>query len=148
MAQIKSTFEGQWAPPKILFKRNSASSMNVIIRVHPVLYLPIIKSQRVCLGYNSVQVQPYTVYTQCFKCLGYGHTTKFCTIQTQSCSHCAGDHHRSICDKSPDLPQQCINCLNSLTFKQQSSPHFVFSPLCPVRNLIFKRINERTDYGS
>ena len=147
LTQVKNSFKGPWTPPRILFKRNSASTMNVIIRVHPVLYLPIIKSQRICLGYNSVQVQPYTVLTQCFKCLDYGHTTKWCTIQTQSCSQCASEHHKNNCDKSSDLPQQCVNCLNSPRFKQQYSPHSVFSSLCPVRNLILKRIDERTDYG-
>ena len=147
LALVKDSFKGPWTPPRILFKRNSASSINVIIRVHPALYFPLIKSQRICLGYNSVQVQPYTVLTQCFKCLGYGHTSKSCTIQHQSCSQCASDHHKDNCDKSPDLPQQCINCLNSPRFKQQYSPHSVFSSLCPVRNLILKRIDERTDYG-
>ena len=76
---------------------------------------------------------------------GYEHTSKFCKIEKNSCSHCAGDHEKSNCEKIHQSEAvQCVNYLNPARFKQLLTSLCVFPNLFSV---IIKRIHERTKYG-
>lgn len=133
--------------PKIIVKRNlTPHHMNVIVRIHPKLYATLIKNKRLYIGYTSVKLQPFTLVTQCYKCLAYGHPSKYCRAEKQVCGHCAQDHT----NKNSIEHIKCANCLtfHNTNITNGIPPHSAMSNLCPVRTLIKNKLMNRTDYGT
>jgi len=73
-------------------KRTFEDSRHVVIEVSPNLRRELVALQTIKLYWNMCKVEDFVVVTRCLKCLGFGHTSRFCQNQ-QKCSHCAEDHH-------------------------------------------------------
>ena len=81
----------------------------------------------------------YRVY-QCFKCQGFGHSYKHCTLD-QVCAKCGGNHRLVDCEESKE---SCINCKVK---NPSENNHRANSPNCPVYKEAMARIRNRTDHG-
>lgn len=55
-----------------------------------------------------------TSISQCFRCLRFGHAQSRCTVKPR-CVKCAGEHHRTECNKNKGTPPKCANCGGSRT---------------------------------
>lgn len=136
---------------KIVFKRNlSQEFMDVVIRVHPTLYKQILTSQRLFIDYSAVKVLPFTLITQCYKCMAYGHTSKYCKSDRSYCGHCGNEHDYKNCpNKTKEEHLKCINCSKSAKKNgDHTTRHSAISPQCPVRSMMIQRQIDRTDYGA
>jgi len=64
------------------------------------------------------KVEDFVVVTRCLKCLGFGHTSRFCQNQ-QKWSRCAEDNHWKECGNQH--PTRCSNCLKANTYIHDDS---------------------------
>lgn len=129
-------------------KTKFSDSRHIVIEVHPKLRREMLALQRIKLGWNMCRVEDFTIVTRCFKCLGYGHTSKFCTNQ-QACSNCAENHHWRDCNNQNSI--RCPNCIKANTLIQNSGKklnvnHSAFSKECPRLQRVLSIIISKTDY--
>ena len=60
-------------------------------------------------NYSILLAEPHSSkhrITQCYKCLGYGHTSAHCRMNTR-CGNCAGNHATKDCTATK---KKCANC--------------------------------------
>ena len=135
--------------PRIVYRTRSKTNYNdAVISVPPKMYSQLLSLGKVFLGYSAVKVEPFTLVTQCYKCMGYGHTRKYCNSNEQLCGHCAGFHDYKDCLAKESIPK-CVNCQHSELVRDKNIiPHTAISELCPLRQIIMRRIEDRTDYGN
>jgi hypothetical protein len=131
-------------------KRTFEDSRHVVIEVSPNIRRELVTLQKIKLRWNMCKVEDFVVVTRCLKCLGFGHTTRFCQNQ-QKCSRCAEDHHWKECEHQN--PVRCSNCLKANSYikdesKKINTNHSVFSKECPRMRRIESVIINRTDYSS
>jgi hypothetical protein len=70
----------------------------------------------------ALRVEPYIrPVLQCYKCMNFGHTSKFCK-KTTICSICGGDHSFKDCDSTEN--PICVNC---------KGDHIAISNMCPIK---------------
>ncbi|GBP92816.1 hypothetical protein EVAR_57328_1 [Eumeta japonica] len=68
---------------------------------------------------------------QCSRCLGFGHSKKWCREQNDKCAHCGGDHTGPTCpDRKAAQPPKCINCTRAGC---EDVAHSALSQECGVR---------------
>lgn len=128
--------------------RKFSDSRHVVIEVSPSLRIALLRLGKVKLRWNMCHIEDYVAVTRCFKCLGFGHTSKFCT-KLQACSRCAGNHHRNDCD-NPDT-QQCKNCVVANSFindpnRKIDTQHNVFNDVCSRFQRIKSIVVSKTNY--
>ena len=95
-------------------------------------------------------IQPFTLITQCFKCLAYKHTSKYCKNERVNCGLCAQEQEYKICfNKTEEEHLKCINW-HKMPKKTEAFmiPHSAISPQCPIRMMMIQRQIDRTDYES
>ena len=131
-------------------KSTFEDSRHVVTEVSPNLRRELVALREIKLYWNLSTVEDFIVVTRCLKCLGFGHTTRFCQNQ-QKCSNCAEDHHWSVCSNQHFTC--CVNCLKANSYirddsKQLHSNHCVFSKECPRMRRIESIIISKTDYSS
>ena len=150
--QIQRLQANNVTKPKIVFKRNiTQQHMDVVIRVHPSLYPVLISNKRLYVGYMSVKTEPFTLITQCYKCMAYGHTSKFCKAENSICGHCANNHEYKNCpNKNNNDYLKCANCSveNNRYRSEDMASHSATSHICPVRAIMMQKLINRTDYGT
>jgi hypothetical protein len=131
-------------------KSKSEDSRHVVIEVSPSLPRELVALRKIKLYWNLCKVEDFIVVTRCLKCLGFGHTTRFCQNQ-QKCSTCAEDHHWRVC--SNQHPNHCVNCIEANSYihgdsKKLITNHSVYSKECPRLRRIESIIISKTDYSS
>jgi len=94
------------------------------------------------------KVEDFVSITRCLKCLGFGHTARFCQNQQKS-SYCTKDHHWKECDNKHSI--RCSNCAKANTYihddsKKTNINHSVFSEECPRLRRIESLVISKTDY--
>ena len=134
-------------------RRNRKDDLyNIVIEVSPAVRTAIFTKERLNIEHQRVHVEDFSGFTQCYKCLQFGHIRAKCTSDTSPCSHCASkDHQFADCPVKADKKKlRCFNChaSNVKTGKSVSDAHSCTSVKdCPVVKQMMQRINERTDYG-
>ena len=90
-------------------KKNS-SVFQAILQVNVSTYNSLMcgGDGKVFVGYDYCDVYDSIEVRRCFKCNGFNHHSKRCTVQKYSCPRCADDHPVKDC-KALDL--KCVNCL-------------------------------------
>ena len=131
-------------------KSTFKDSRHVVIEVSSNLRRELEALQKIKLHWTVCKVEDFIVVTRCLKCVGFGHTTKFCQNQ-QKCSKCAEDHHWRECNDQH--PTRCVNCLKANSYihddsKKLNANHSVFSKECPRMRRIESVIISKTDYSS
>lgn len=124
---------------------------NYVIEVTPAVRTALLGLGRVNISYSRVFVGDHNSFLQCYKCYGFGHTTKRCESDHDVCGHCAEHHRTSECTTSEDLKTiKCINCKKSNVKNavDGTTSHRATSRQCPHVSKMFKRASEMTDYGT
>lgn len=104
---------------------------NVVLSSSPILWSRIIGMGSVHIDLQRVRAEDQSPLVQCSRCLGYGHSRKFCKESVDGCSHCGGPHLKAKCDEwAVAAPPTCINCSRA---KLENREHNAFSSDCPIR---------------
>lgn len=126
-----------------LFGKRDSSSMNMIVTCHPESRKVLIDSGLCFLGWNACRVRDYLGATRCFKCHLYGHVSKFCTMTSNTCRHCAATGHDiEDCPKKADAAV-CATCKR---FNKPSN-HPTGDRSCPAHHAAIEAQVRKTDYG-
>ncbi|XP_054153607.1 uncharacterized protein LOC128952269 [Oppia nitens] len=125
--QIESSIklDDQSTHLKIRFERKnrSISLINYVLEVSPKVYSSIKDINRLNLHHQRVYFEDFSPLVQCFKCLGFGHTSAKCTSTTDTCGHCAESHKRKECphltnkNKINESPKQSTMDTNAKQLK-------------------------------
>ncbi|GBP91340.1 hypothetical protein EVAR_57757_1 [Eumeta japonica] len=76
-----------------------------VLEVSPALYTRLIKPATY-VGLQRRPVWDQSPLVQCSRCLGFGHSKKWCREQNDKCAHCGGDHTGPTCpDRKAAQPQ-------------------------------------------
>lgn len=118
---------------EIKYKRKARNphTSHVIISTSPIIWRRAIESGAVYIDLQRIRVADQSPLVQCTRCLGYGHSKKFCTEATDRCSHCGGPHLRIDCTEWRTGSEPA--CLNCKAAKQEYCDHNAFSAECPIR---------------
>lgn len=104
---------------------------HAVVSVSPVIWQRALAKRIVQIDLQPIRVEDQTPLVQCTRCLGYGHSKRYCTELADLCSHCGGPHMKNECaDFLAGTPPSCKNCVKA---KLSSSEHNVFDQSCPIR---------------
>ncbi|XP_045505801.1 uncharacterized protein LOC123702170 [Colias croceus] len=111
-----------------VMKARNPLQNHVVVRADPQVWRRWMNEGYAHIGLGRVRVMDHSPLVQCSRCLGYGHTKRMCREEKERCSHCAGPHMRTECDKwlRGEAPQ-CINCTKA---KKGSAEHSAFDREC------------------
>jgi hypothetical protein len=98
-------------------KRSFEDARHVVIEVSPCIRRELLTIHKLKLQWSMCEVVDFVSVTRCHKCLGFGHTARFCQNQVK-CSICA-DHHRNDCENKHEL--RCSNCTKANTYIQEEN---------------------------
>lgn len=118
---------------EIKYRRNARNPHNchIILSVSPTIWRRAIDEKKIRIDLQRVTVEDQSPLVQCTRCLGYGHSKRFCKESADLCSHCGGLHLRVECpDRLVGTVPVCKNCTRA---EIQHSGHNAFSSECPVR---------------
>lgn len=137
-------------------KRNKRNNnlYNAVVEVPPETRLNFLAKGRINVDHLKVHVEDFSPLTQCFKCLGFGHSASKCTEQENSCSHCGKSGHKAneCPDRKDDRTAQCKNChkYNSAgynTHKRQTDHDARDQRNCSSIKLATEKAHEKINYG-
>ena len=118
---------------RVKYRRRARNTLerHVVLEVSPALWANMTQ-----VGYVHIDLQRRPVYdqsplVQCMRCLGYGHTQRFCVEKDDSCCHCVNNHARGKCESiAKGSKSQCVNCRKAGI---KDIAHSAFSNECPIR---------------
>lgn len=112
-------------------KARNPHAQHIVFSCSPNLWRRATERGSLHIDLQRVRVADQTPLVQCTRCLGYGHSKRFCLEALDICSHCGGPHLSQSC---PDkLAGEIPNCRNCLRAKMDNRAHNAFSNECPVR---------------
>jgi hypothetical protein len=94
-------------------KRSFNEARHVVIEVSPKLRIELLILEKIKIRWSMCRAEDFVAVTRCFRCLGFGHTSKYCQSQ-QKCSYWAEDHHWKECGQQHQT--RCSNCLKANSF--------------------------------
>lgn len=120
-----------------LFKSVSRDKDTVwwVCEVRPDIHAKMLTAGRVYIGMSNCRISEYFDFQQCFTCLKYGHSGKFCKETTMTCTHCGSKGHRDTIKKED--PPVCGNSKGN---------HVAHSKFCRERRKAIDNVVRRTDY--
>ena len=129
-------------------KRTFDDSRHVVIEVSPNLRRKLLAPHKLKLLWSMCEVEDFISITRCLKCLGFGHTARFCQNQSK-CSYCVEDHQWKECGNKRVI--RCSNCIKTNTYihdesRKAKTNHSVFSKECPRLRRIESIIVSKTEY--
>lgn len=126
-------------------KRNRNTLMsNIVCQVNADTWKQLLRLGKIGIGYQWITVEDFSPVLQCYNCLAYGHTKKFCKDESK-CQYCSGDHKWDECPvKNNGDPPKCIHCVER---KEDNINHTATSRSCPIWQHKDKQARLLTDYG-
>jgi hypothetical protein len=120
---------------------------HLVYEVTPKFFKWIIGKGRLYYGLESHNTGKFTPTGQCFRCLGFGHTKKDCTVDFR-CRVCSESGHKSVdCTKR----RSCFSCIEFNTKhvgqKRRDTNHGPCDKRCPTLMYMTAMADSRTDYG-
>lgn len=113
---------------KLASRNGGASGSHWILEVTPEVAAKLGRSGRVFLGWHSCPFREYVEVGRCYRCLGFGHTARFCARRAQTCGWCSGDGHSAAdCPNKEEAPC-CTNCKGA----GLAASHGAFDGVCPL----------------
>jgi len=106
-------------------KNRNADKINWVVELPPQLYKALTQKERVYIGFLSYKIKMFVSITRCFKCYGYGHSARNCTVEHQLCERCGETGHLKASCKSETVC--CINCKKG----RKAVNHSVKDSNCP-----------------
>ncbi|CAK1543715.1 unnamed protein product [Leptosia nina] len=137
------------------FKRPNRNSnlYNAVFISAPNVWRHVIHCLKLNVDHQRIHVEDFTPLLQCFKCLKFGHTRKFCKTEETHCSHCASSSHEfKDCPHKKD--QSKLTCYNCKSYNEKNSGsngplnHGAASDACPRKQHMVGRTKSKVDYGS
>ncbi|GBO98996.1 hypothetical protein EVAR_70681_1 [Eumeta japonica] len=98
---------------RVRYRRRARNPLEChpVLEVSPALYTRLIKAGFVYVGLQRRPVWDQSPLVQCSRCLGFGHSKKYCRELNDKCAHCGGDHTGPLCPgRKAAQPPKCINC--------------------------------------
>lgn len=112
-------------------KARNPHSCHIIICVSPTIWQRITANGHVYIDLQRVRAEDQTPLMQCTRCLGYGHSRKFCEEAADACSHCGGSHLKTDClEWIAGATASCTNCKKANLVRVD---HNAFDAECPIR---------------
>ncbi|XP_017794532.1 PREDICTED: uncharacterized protein LOC108576113 [Habropoda laboriosa] len=109
-------------------KNKTPGLVNWVIELPVAVLKELEKRKKLYIGWQVHSVKEFMNVSRCFKCLGFGHSTKKCEVTQQVCEHCAqAGHLRQDCPASKAAPK-CICCTRA---KRRSTDHSARDRNCP-----------------
>lgn len=109
------------------FKTKDGNRLNWIVQIPGSRYWDLLDKGRVYMLWRAYKIKEYFNTVRCFKCHGFGHIAKVCSVTDQICDLCGSKEHlREKCNSKDD--PRCINCIRS---KRKEVKHSVRSRECP-----------------
>lgn len=136
---------------KFRFARNNRNPdlYNAVFEVTPKSRIELLELLRVNIDHFRVRVEDFFPFTQCFKCLQFGHTSSTCTAKSPNCSNCSkSGHGYRECPEDAELC--CLNCsIDNEKYKRHCDvKHSATSQkYCPKIKAMLKILKQRTDFG-
>ncbi|GBP61695.1 hypothetical protein EVAR_43633_1 [Eumeta japonica] len=118
---------------RVRYRRRARNPLEChpVLEVSPALYTRLIKAGFVYVGLQRRPVWDQSPLVQCSRCLGFGHSKKYCRELNDKCAHCGGDHTGPLCPgRKAAQPPKCINCTRAGC---EDVAHSAFSQECGVR---------------
>lgn len=134
--QNRTVFDGlngEDAIAEIKYKKKNRNPHihDIVLNVSPTIWQRALAKKKVKIDLQQVDVKDQTPLVQCTRCLGYGHSKRFCKDMTDLCSHCGEPHLSVDCpDKKLGQSPTCINCTRAKVLNNQ---HNAFNEECPIR---------------
>jgi hypothetical protein len=91
------------------FGKQGSQSTNWVIEVSPALRNLILPQGKLNMNWVVCHVVDHCIVNQCFRCLEYGHTKKFCKSKL-ACSHCTDEHSYKDCPVKTTTKPICVTC--------------------------------------
>lgn len=117
---------------QVKYKRRARNPLtnHVVLRVKPAIWQRLTAAGRIHVDLQRVVVKDQSPLIQCTKCLGYGHSRKYCKEPAILCSHCGDPHTRAECHGYTlgEAPK-CRNCSQA----KKDAAHNAFDSECPTR---------------
>lgn len=131
---------------KIAFRSGDRTreKCNIVLEASKETRDYLIQKERLYVGWNCCRVNDYIAATRCYKCHGYGHTTKYCKAQSEVCGHCSLQGHGFKECPNKSRPATCASCQKA----GKNSNHSVKSNTCPAYISAINQVLSRTDYGN
>lgn len=124
---------GGMAKVEIKYRRRTRNphTGHIVLSVSPDIWKRVTAKGYVHIDLQRIRAEDQTPLMQCTRCLGFGHSKKYCEQSVDMCSHCGGPHLRSECaDFITGVPPKCQNCTKA---KLGDADHNAFSFECPTR---------------
>ena len=123
-------------------KRNLENDHRVI-EVILTIRETLLKQGRAYLGWPSHRVEDYVSVSKCYMCQSFGHVSKFCKAEDETCGHCGLQGHTfKNCSKAEEK-QICINCKQA----SRSYDHSSRSAECPAYKIALVNYIAKFNYG-
>ncbi|XP_013138678.1 PREDICTED: uncharacterized protein LOC106103445, partial [Papilio polytes] len=71
-------------------KTRNPHTSHVVIAVSPRIWQKAIDKGYAHIDLQRIRIEDQTPLIQCTRCLGFGHSKRFCTDPSDMCSHCGG----------------------------------------------------------
>lgn len=130
---LKNETEVMTSAVKVKYRRRTRNPHvdHVVLTVPPAIWRRLTEAGMVHIDLQRVKVEDQSPLVQCSRCLGYGHSKKYCTEQMDACSHCGGPHIKTECSEwMAGVAPSCINCNRG---RLDGGTHNAFEENCPVR---------------
>lgn len=129
---------------KLIFRMGQKDGKcNLVLSVSGRIYNKLQSQGRIFINFDSHRVKEYTSITRCFKCHGFGHTSRVCSKVNPICGHCAQEGHVYKECKNRHLNPVCVNCKN----KKKKDDHVTKSLECPEYKKSLEIYKSRICYG-
>lgn len=132
---------------KILFrfsaKNRDPTLVNWIIEVPPDVYDIMLDKGRIFIEWKSHRVKEFYNISRCFKCLGYGHTSKSCSSEHSYCGHCGEKGHLFKECKRKNEEAKCVCCMRN---RRKNINHGSRDRNCPEYIRQLERYTSRITY--
>ena len=137
---------------KFVRKNRREGLYNLVIEVSPKVRKAIVDKGRVNIELQRIHAEDFSSFTQCFKCLQFGHIQSKCESVVKPCSHCGTVEHqiRECPHKDDPTKLSCYNCVVAQIKNGKTYPtnHTCTSTAeCPIVRRMMQRVNAQPDYG-
>lgn len=125
------------------FGKRDSPTVNMIATVHPEARRLLLDSGLCFIGWQACRVRDYIGATRCFKCHLYGHVSKNCRAEKETCRHCTESGHNF--EDCPNKAQaaKCATC----TRFSKNADHPTGDRSCPAQVAAISAQVKMTDYG-